>query len=460
MSAYEAKDFSLPRDKKQLAAPIAVGTKLHQISSTRGLSAGNFYGGVIEFPFDFGSHQYLDMTKSFLRVRMTLQQASAAPAASLALAFDDTDGKADTKSYLSLAMNVCATLFSDVEFRMGGVSISKMSSDIAQCSSLKERLTRTKDWMDTVGISARLMDAKSSERNAHTSAATTKFCTGLTGAQQIEVCWTPPLGVFDHILPCGGKMSLVLTPYSLASVVPRAVEHRIDADAAVIYNTDLTQAEGNYNFTVDDCYFYAYVIDTAKQISDGEHWLDLEELRMQSEAQTTTTYTHHTFTVSKATKRICVAFQDNRAGTDDAYSPTVLKIGGSWDYSDGNETVHNLEAKVNRLCVQYAGQTLTPRDLDTEHEIGTKQFLTYAYQTICNEQGEPSETLGEWINRGLYMSFEVAKPKDNLSTRCVISTGFSQTPTNGRVLCFDWSAAKAKLVYQSGRLRAVEVSEG
>lgn len=467
---YTEDDFALARDEKELMAEATTAQHTVQVACSRDLTNGAFANGVISFKFQYGGHQWLDASKSFLRTQLKLGWATGAAAGAIVDDSKDVTG-------VGLAMNAVATLFQSCEFRVNGRVVSRVADHVAQVSTVHERLNRSRSWLESIGVSASLMDSSYDRRrkltnnsvyakdgffkSCNASGYTTSDAKGdlTTGAITIEVCWQPPLGIFTQreLIPMGSACELVLVPYSDSAINVRAVDALRTFSGAGYDSTGASTTAGAYKLSVESMYLYNHVID-GRHVEDGDVFLDTIDISAQFDDHAVTTYKQHAFEIPASTSAVTVGFQDNQAGSTLGYSPSQLCIGGSADYF-ASAAVDKLELKCNRLGVQVGAQSLTQIDLDPDFTTGSQQALAMPYFQAMVEAENP-ESMGDWIRRGVIYHWPLSRDAKDMSTRAVVSCGFATTPTNGQVVLFSHARGRIKMSYKAGRCVDAQYIEG
>jgi hypothetical protein len=275
-----------------------------------------------------------------------------------------------------------------------------------------------------------------------------------------EITWCPPLSIFKimHAIP-SGKFELVLQPHPANVIQTIAVESsRVDASSR-------TPVE--YRLSVVDMYLYISTIEGARA-ENTTYYLDLEQTSCQAQQISGNSYQQKNFDVSPATKQLCIAFQDRRAGTDTRYSVTRFR-----SYVDqGFEQSPDFGLYLSRLLVNYAGINKPDPSSDPRYEFpvflsnDNRDWTTQGYIDSLLASGGyhdtgGSETLEEWQRRGAYYLFNWNKDKHDRSTRVAVHTEFSSplAISNTRMLLFSVASQVAKIVISNGYIDDVQVMD-
>ena len=128
----------LPQDVNTLAQTEEIDTVLRPVSAQSVLRRDSFNNGEIHFRFaSTASDKYFYPTKSFFQLHVRLTRADGTP-------LMKSDG-------IALAQNCCGSLFQNCTVNLGGQQITKCSRYLTQVDTLRQRMQKTKPWIDTVG---------------------------------------------------------------------------------------------------------------------------------------------------------------------------------------------------------------------------------------------------------------------------------------------------------------------
>ena len=265
-----------------------------------------------------------------------------------------------------------------------------------------------------------------------------------------ELIWQPPLSIFKigHALP-SGKYELVLNPQTASTYKKRAIESLVDKDPAA-----------DFNFEVVDMYLYTSTVD-GPRADDITYLLDLEETRCQTDTvQNLGAFQQRNFDVSPSTYALTCAFQDARAGNLTQYSASKFRINAPGPNAVGDEI------KLNRLFINYAGQSKPSPDADPSYNVGNASDYTiqrYTESQIYNgayyDTGG-AETIQEYHGSGSYVFFLWSRDGTDRSTRVNVHFGFEGGAIgDARVLLFDHSKKVARIRVQDGRVVDVQVED-
>jgi len=124
---------------------------LREISAQKAVSGDNFPQGVIDFNFSTGSPTCWIPSKSYFRLELQITGALGA-------------NQPTKQEQLAFADSCPATLFDNIYFKASGQDVSSCVNYIPQAQSLKNRLSKTGAWLNSVGKSAYGLEADFSKR--------------------------------------------------------------------------------------------------------------------------------------------------------------------------------------------------------------------------------------------------------------------------------------------------------
>lgn len=109
-----------------------------EITALRSVTGSNFTtGGDIVYRWNYGGNRYWIPNKSYLRVRVKVQN-------------DSTTALEYTKG-LTLAMNAVANLFQSSHFRIANQDVCSITQNLAQIDTLKNRMNKSSIWLNSMG---------------------------------------------------------------------------------------------------------------------------------------------------------------------------------------------------------------------------------------------------------------------------------------------------------------------
>ena len=446
--------FSLATSVEQLPKKSYVNPKYTQVSPSRDATGSNFSNGQIQFKFEHSSDEWMDLSKSYIRMRIDLNDTS--------LVLVDADNVAP-------AMNMVACMFQSMELQLNGTTISRVSDFVPQIDTLLKRTECSGSHLKSIVNDCSIMDhaintrfsivesdaelidqiAKSDVVGASAIVAVIDKARSL---KEFELVWHPTcLSAFrqKQLLP-GGSWNLILNPLPASTFKAHAIQ---STGASKTLDT-------NYSLDVDNIYFYKHTV-TGPRVQDTTYYLLLNEVRCQSTSISSTALTQYTFDVNPATSKLIIAYQDDRS-TDTRTSRSIFTV------YDGTPAVFSEEQQLTRAYLTYAGKRYPELDLEITGGGATanKEYLTSVYYDSIavtgglNCPGEV-ENLHDWKGRGMYLAFDTTKDSSDRSTRVNVNCQFdgSAVTTNMDMLLFSEHQSIVQVSVQSGQVRNVLVQD-
>lgn len=268
-------------------------------------------------------------------------------------------------------------------------------------------------------------------------------------ANKNERLYQPPLGVFKQgkALP-PARYELILRPKPDTVYKQSALESKVNnlviAGGARDTAGDLT--EGEYEYIVDNIVFFLAVVDNYERVADQMSYvLDLEETEVLPRQIPGNMPTTENFTVSKSTFGLSVALQDNRAGRNTLFSPSLFK------------TENNSQQSLTSLRLDYAGQSRPQPDAQPSFIAGT-DHETYRWSESAIEDLAYYDTGGvltkdDWRELGELYHFQWRKVGDDISTNVDVSVTYGAF-TNGphNLLLFHHFRRVIEMQIESGQV--------
>lgn len=243
--------------------------------------------------------------------------------------------------------------------------------------------------------------------------------------RKFEVFFQPALSIYQlsHALPGGSKHELKLLPYS--DTIYQA--NGIESQDALTHRTD-------YLFKVESLELYNACMD-GPLIENKEFMLDLHSTRCQVIPITSANNTQYAIDVSPSLYKLGFAFQDRRVLNDTRFLNTKFRIGT--DYK---------ELGISKFYVRYGGLQLPNPDydpffndttyIDTSNNTGNEDRITELYHRNIMYNGgwwdSTQETYDEWRERGMYLTFPIAKTATDRESRAYVKVGFENLTTTQR----------------------------
>lgn len=248
-----------------------------------------------------------------------------------------------------------------------------------------------------------------------------------------EVFFQPCMSIYKltHALPGGAKHELKILPYSDTIYQKNGIESLTDKT----HRTD-------FRFEVKNFELYNACME-GPLLENKEYILDLYETRCQLINITSPNATQYPIDVTASVYRIGIAFQDGRVLNDSRFLNTKFRIG-----------TDNKELGLSKFYLRYGGLQLPNPDYDplfndktydpNNNVTGNTDKITELYHRNIMYNGgwwdSTQETYAEWRERGIYLSFPIAKTATDRESRAYIKIGFGNlTSDQGTALVQDSS---------------------
>lgn len=422
----------------------------YRIFSQKGNSnytGDRFPGGIQDYEILLTGNRAINMKDSYFSYRIKLQNSSG-------LFIGDADN-------LSLNMNVIACLYSDATVYMNGEAVEAIHDYLPQLQAFKVRSSTPAAQLNgALGFRecwAPTMEGEVAQTSPFRATVESNRAIMTQEHQFNEICWRPPLSIFDNDTPIHNvKIRISLTAKDAQSVAKNIIEsHSADKNTP-----------GDFRFSIDRIRFHAAIYEYDTNFAEPYEFV-LHPAIMQSkvlpgpEDETTTFLSNHNPEV------IGVAFQDTRAGTNTLHSRSKFKVneatpGLTEQFKPGEE--HNLTL----LAVSHAGiERPNENDsllYDDALVAGAQNFLQ-RYYTSTNIQTrgyyadvEPYE---DWLRRGMYFMWSWPKAGGERVRRIDVRTKFSQpfTVSPPRLFLYASYTIKVKVVPEVGGNTAVIITD-
>ena len=312
-------------------------------------------------------------------------------------------------------------------------------------------MNKSKSWLDGYAASTNFYDPDFLKRNADVSSdglyikeITTNIGNSKNSARQVrefECVYQPSLSIFQtqEALPCV-RCELVLVPNNESSYKKTAIESSLVNKVA---GTD-------FDFNVVDGFFYGACVN-GPRMDNGVVYLDLEQIRCQTQDLTSASFGQKSFDCSPSTYQLTVGYQDKRVLSDSRFSGGKLK-----SYNTAGD--QSVELALNRFFVNYAGTNRPSQDADPSFVAGNDYTVQMYNNTQLNngaifDTGSP-ESLEDWKGRGAYYTYSWPRDSTDRSTRVNVHNQFEAGTdiSNTRVLLFDHSKQVCMLRFENGRV--------
>ena len=369
-----------------------------EITSRNPISQDQFATGLKDFKFSVGSGYGFIPNQSYFTVELKMTYAGDKPIAANSVAFAD---------------GCIGNMFNNIYFNIGGQTVSSLTTGVGQCEVLKNRLTKSKAYNETLGQSTGFVPHFTDRiamlcGDAFTGSFGNNSAPSSARNQKMFV-WKPALGIFDVSSPLGaGEYDIQLNPN--VDFVKSAVQS-VGADKVVGTGANQVKVE------VMNMKFYACMVRTNLP-SSGVETLHLMEMSVHTANRNngSTAEINEEMSVPSSTRAISCFLQDQRAGKNTLFPPSRFCAG------EGDEL------NLRNYQVQYANATKPSVRYDSNHtnDIDTQQqrYLTCALESgqFFNPAG--FESYSQWLERGPFLHDSFIKAADNLATRVHVNASY------------------------------------
>jgi len=410
-----------------------------QVAPSRSLTGTAFSGGQVHFAWTVSGSTLWCPKKSYFRFRV--KYADGAGTTQL-----------DQASGISPNMNMLSNLFQSAEIRIGGQTVSRASSNMAQIDSFKSRISHSGIWLSTLG---ELQNFTAADDIVRSTEITSDLPVGISEldalrqAMGLELIWRPPLSLLDTrgCLPAG-QYEIVLNP---------SVEGTYQRGAIASVENKVPGVD--FRFEIVDAFWYASLVDGDSIESSAQYVLDLADIDCQIQSVDTTSLAQTFFQVPSSTSAIALAFQDNRVLTDTRFSASKFIV------QNGGNTAQQ-EVNLSRLFISYANQQKPQPDANPEYDRDANSTVdrsTQRYYETYDSAGAlwesaPPESYQEWTKRGRFYYFRWQKDGSDASTRVVVSSEMRDaTVTHMNMLLFSVSRKAVQVTVKDGLVTEVTV---
>lgn len=448
MKELSSEVFNLASSVEQLG-PINNGVlypNYREVSCQKAVEGASFPSGQQTFRFNVSGTTWWCPSKTYMtfRVALTDQNGDAIP----------------TTLDVAAQMGLISNLYNSVELRMGGKVVQRITQYMPQIDMLINRTTKSAVWSSTIGDATNFYDDNFSRRQSHINLTDSDGNPFLENAPFQELVWRPPLPIFHTFEGClpAGDYEIVLNPKPASDYKQQVFES----------GTDKAQPGVNVDFNVERVQLKVATIE-GPSVENKQYALSLDHIECQASKVLSAGLSSQYFSVSSATKALCVAYQDNRL-TDATSSASKFTISPANPYDPGNEVSadrRRLADRLRRLYIQYDGikrpeVDATPENDDLATPARRLQIQERYYQSLA-ETGmlfDPagSETLNQWQRKGPYYYFNWNRATSSGATRVQVSQEFegADAIANANVLLFSLSETSAVITVRNGEITSVE----
>lgn len=133
--------FDLKTQNKDLSSANQGLSNYHyqEIQPLRSVLSNNFYNGEMVFRWTYGSNKFWIPNKSYFRIRLKLT--------------DSAGVLLTANSDIVLAMNTAPCLFQTISYKISDQTVCAITENLAQIDSLKNRMNKSGNWLNTIGHS-------------------------------------------------------------------------------------------------------------------------------------------------------------------------------------------------------------------------------------------------------------------------------------------------------------------
>jgi len=419
-----------------------------EITSTNPVSDKDFPQGLKNFKMSVGQGYGFIPAQSYFKVDLKIVKYGA----------DKVEEKPDGTDLLTFSDSVCGNLFNNIYFNMGGQTVSSITTGLAQCDILKNRLTKSKAWNETVGVSQGFVPTHQVRNDLLNLVVADSSDPAYNTQRRYEqsFIWQPCLGIFDVADPLGsGEYEIILNPSQDYQTAGLSLPNVSDGTGVLTSPSPIVigQADGQYGLVVTGLRFYACMVRT-NLASSGPDELLLTEMSVHSKPITKGQVDNIDMEVSvpSSTMALTLFLQDQQAGKIPHVPPSKFHLAGN------NEDALSLDD----YQIEYAGMIKPTVRYKSEYDVN-KNKLQQRYINSALESGQyfnPSgfESYLEYTERGPFLHETFIKSADNLATRVHVSASYKINPTgaeaanvrDSRLFVIAHHTRTVKIVRQNG----------
>jgi hypothetical protein len=466
-----------------------------EVNATRDVSGNAFPQGVIDYNFGVSSAIGWIPAKSYFKVDMKVT----------------ADGKQPNElSETAFAEHAVGALFNNCYALGGGQDISSCVNGLPQASMVKNRISKSGAWLNSVGKSAYGLEPNFQKRI--NEVATSSFDT----ADQLVInltddpanpttCAIDNTGVVTGVntkftrLSAGDKLVVNGITYDLQTVTNDTAAQIVAGGTltAVTANTNchgLKVTDGSGRNTVSMMYQPPIgLMELQEPLPGGDYRLSLNpnsdyktacvqstrtEQKASIEIQNVKLYVCTVkqqitqnptlsltecaiyskpinknangldFTVPNSTFAISVWLQDSTSGTNVVVPPTSFT------------TVNGYERELKSIQLQYANVVKPSTRWNSDYNSTTNQ-LQQRYLDTYNESGGifndgGTESLADWLQRGPLFHFSFIKDKNERSTQLQLSVDYANAfDKNHNIFVAAWHTSEVEIAVENGMIQNV-----
>ena len=386
-----------------------------EITSRNPVRDASFPQGLKDFKFSVGQGYGFIPAQSYFKVDLEIVKYNAGnrvkPAVGDGVTFSD---------------GVCGNLFNNIYFNMGGQTVSSITTGLSQCDILKNRLTKSKAWNETIGLTQGFNPTFESRNKIMNSAATNSATSVYNTQNKFEntFTWQPAIGIFDVDYPLGcGEYDIQLNPSQDYQSSGISTPNLSDGGGDLLGLT-LGTADGNFGLVVKDIKFYACVVRCNLAASGTvEHVLYEMSVHNGNVPKGTVDNIDLEITVPSSTRALTMFLQDQQVGKFTTLSPSKFHLAGN------NQDALSLVD----YQIEYGGMTkptVRYKSTYSANNLGIQQrYINSALESGQYFNPAGFESFNEYLERGPFMHETFMKSADNLATRAHIAASYVVNPT-------------------------------
>ena len=236
--------------------------------------------------------------------------------------------------------------------------------------------------------------------------------TNLDGKYNLQVLFTPPLGIFNcgSVIPSTNSVRISLFPTS-------------DKSGAIQTGTN---SPGNYDtikVLIKQCYFYAHMFKDEKNFASGNYFIQCEEINIQNKTLnigTGVSDTTHQFVIPSSTMGVACWISSTDVGKSSSSAPPSV-------FKNKDESSQNLTS----IMLTYANQQKPTQLYTTEFKDNTSQIVQRYYDTAQNAQiaSIGGEDFNTWLENGNLYYTSFIRPTTDRSTALTVQVSVANIPT-------------------------------
>ncbi len=482
-----------------------VESNLLEIRPQRTVAGPEFVKGVQDYSWTVGGTWAFIPNRCYFRFGITLEAAAGG------------DPDLPIANPVALADNVCGNLYNNAYFRAGNQDVSSIVSYLPQASQLKNRLTKSRAWTQSLGKSAYGQDPSFASRAQQTAAhgkepgskleillgvgataamaqdSTAVTLTGATNFAQVEA---------GDILVISGQRFEIDTPPSdatgtgMTTVMESVAAIGATAQCYVIKNRQTPRRKTQYVMWCPPI----GIFDSARPMGSGDYRVSLNPNSNYKLAccQALTSLTSGTdfdvtindisffvyltrvsipATLTEKLELTEIAIQTKPATSSTSNVVEFSVPPSTWALavfvqgsSAGSDTAlppslfkctDKSDEKLRNIQITYANVSKPATNWTSDYSA-TDQYLNQRYLDTMAEnglafnEGGCGETLTEWVERGPYIMYSFLRDRQDKSTHVQLQLTHTALQSNANIMLAALYRRVAQVSTQSGRV--VQVS--